>query len=291
MMAKADRLTVDIEPVTVTGEIGPALRLSHTWLLSSEGQNFGGFSGLVLHDGMIYALSDRGWLLVAEYAAEGARLRLEDVRMAKLRNAKGKGFRKARDGDPEGLTWVGGQLAVTFESDPRIMFLGADGRMGKQVQPPAFAQFPINRGPEALATLPDGRLLVIAETGGGEAAPVFVIGPDGTAEERRLPLPGPEPVTDAEVGPDGRLYIVRRSHSLLLGVSIRITRVNLGADGFPLAETAENLAVFETASGIDNMEGIAFDRAADGTVRLWLISDDNYSWVQRTLLMAFDVIG
>jgi len=291
MLEKAPALTVDAEPVTVTGEIGRALRLINTWQLTGSRRTFGGFSGLVLHDGMIYALSDGGFLLAAEYAVEGPRLSIGNARIAALRNSMGKRVKKRVDGDPEGLTWVAGRLAFSFESDPRVMFLGSDGRIREQVQPPGFARFPFNRGPEALATLPDDRLLVIAETGAGEDAPVFVIGPDGTAEERRLPLPGPQPVTDAEVGPDGKLYTVRRSYSLLFGVSIRITRFGLGADGFPVAATAENIAAFETAGGIDNMEGISFDRAADGTVRLWLISDDNNSWLQRTLLMVFDVTG
>jgi hypothetical protein len=38
---------------------------------------------------------------------------------------------------------------------------------------------------------------------------------------------------------------------------------------------------------IDNMEGIAAHRAASGETILTLISDDNFSLLQRTLLMQF----
>jgi len=40
---------------------------------------------------------------------------------------------------------------------------------------------------------------------------------------------------------------------------------------------------------IDNFEGIAARRLSDGRVRLYVISDDNFSGRQRTLLMVFDV--
>ena len=38
---------------------------------------------------------------------------------------------------------------------------------------------------------------------------------------------------------------------------------------------------------IDNMEGLSVHRAADGALVLTLISDDNFSMLQRTLLLQF----
>ena len=38
---------------------------------------------------------------------------------------------------------------------------------------------------------------------------------------------------------------------------------------------------------IDNMEGLSVHRAADGALVLTLISDDNFSPLQRTLLLQF----
>jgi hypothetical protein len=67
-------------------------------------------------------------------------------------------------------------------------------------------------------------------------------------------------------------------------------RYHLGPDGLPLPGSVETLAAFEAASGIDNMEGIALDRIPGGEIRLWLISDDNFFFIQRTLLMRFDVL-
>ena len=38
---------------------------------------------------------------------------------------------------------------------------------------------------------------------------------------------------------------------------------------------------------IDNMEGLSVHRAADGALVLTLISDDNFSMIQRTILLQF----
>ena len=42
---------------------------------------------------------------------------------------------------------------------------------------------------------------------------------------------------------------------------------------------------------IDNFEGMAVHRAADGALVLTLISDDNFSPLQRTLLLQFTMVG
>ena len=42
---------------------------------------------------------------------------------------------------------------------------------------------------------------------------------------------------------------------------------------------------------IDNMEGLAVHRAANGDTVLTLVSDDNFSVIQRTLLLQFTLPG
>jgi len=53
--------------------------------------------------------------------------------------------------------------------------------------------------------------------------------------------------------------------------------------------TGDVLLEATDALNIDNMEGIAPHRSATGETILTLISDDNYSALQRTLLMQFPV--
>jgi len=42
---------------------------------------------------------------------------------------------------------------------------------------------------------------------------------------------------------------------------------------------------------IDNFEGIAVHREASGAVVMTLVSDDNFSPLQRTLLLQFTMVG
>jgi hypothetical protein len=54
-------------------------------------------------------------------------------------------------------------------------------------------------------------------------------------------------------------------------------------------QVADGPVLFEADMGyqIDNMEGLSVHREADGTQVLTLISDDNFSALQRTLLLQF----
>jgi hypothetical protein len=53
--------------------------------------------------------------------------------------------------------------------------------------------------------------------------------------------------------------------------------------------TVDGPALFEADMSyhIDNMEGLSVHRAPDGALVLTLISDDNFSMIQRTLLLQF----
>lgn len=81
--------------------------------------------------------------------------------------------------------------------------------------------------------------------------------------------------------------MLERSFRYSEGVKMRIRRIaeaelKRGSliEGETLLEAEDNL-------NIDNMEGIAAHRAASGETILTLISDDNFSLLQRTLLMQF----
>jgi hypothetical protein len=94
-------------------------------------------------------------------------------------------------------------------------------------------------------------------------------------------------ISDCAVTPKGDLLVLERSYSRLTGVGMRIRRI-------PLAEvkpgaTVDGPALVEADMGyqIDNMEGLSVHRAADGSLVLTLISDDNFSMIQRTLLLQF----
>ncbi len=100
----------------------------------------------------------------------------------------------------------------------------------------------------------------------------------------------PFSVTSAANAPDGGLFLLERRYSLLGGVGMELrhvaaSEVHEGArlDGDVLA----NLS-FQDAN-IDNMEGIAVRRGPKGETLLYMISDNNFSPLQRTLLLMFEL--
>ena len=269
-------------------EIAPAelhgLRLLDAVELMADHAAFGGFSGLLVDDGRLTAVSDFGWLLTAALA-DG--IGLGDADFRPLPGASGSGDKTASDA--ESLALLEGRLAVGFERDHRIEIM-EDGRIAREHRDRRFERMPSNGGLEALATLPSGRLLAIGEEPIDGAFPAFVLHPDGGIAAGALPQVERHSVTGADIGPDGRLYLLRRDWSIIAGVSIRLERYRLDPSGFPRPETREVLAAFESASGIDNMEGIAVWEPPGGGVRLAIVSDDNFNLMQRTLLMLFEVV-
>ncbi len=277
-------LGVDASPVTITPDELHGLRLVDAVQLSADHAELGGFSGLLVEGDRLTAVTDQGWLMTAALAS-GDRLRLGPASFGPLPGlvaSEGKA-----GADAELLARRDAALAVGFEGDHRVGIF-KDGRQTGAIRDRRFGGT-INDGLEALATLPDGALLAIREWPENGASPAFVLRPDGGVAMKRLALGETMQVTGADLGPDGRLYVLRRDFALLPGFSARIERYRLGPDGFPLPETREMLARFESDSGIDNMEGIAVWRDAAGATRLMLISDDNFNWFQRILLLEFAV--
>ena len=94
-------------------------------------------------------------------------------------------------------------------------------------------------------------------------------------------------VTDACFLPDGDLLILERRFRWTRGIAMRLRRIPAAA--LLPGHVADGEILLEADGGydIDNMEGLAVDRAPDGGTILTLISDDNRSWFQRTVLLRF----
>lgn len=162
--------------------------------------------------------------------------------------------------------------------------------------PPELKQLPSNKGIEGLVIAPKnsalaGALIAVSERGLDAAGNIlgFIIG-------------GPTPgiftvkrsdefdITDLALTAAGDLLLLERSFSFLRGAGLRIRRVAL-ADVKPGA-LLDGPVLLHADSGfqIDNMEGLSVHIAPDGDTVLTLISDDNFSRLQRTLLLQFTLI-
>jgi hypothetical protein len=97
-------------------------------------------------------------------------------------------------------------------------------------------------------------------------------------------------ISDAVLLANGDLLILERKFSWLSGIGIRIRRIAL-ASVAPNA-LVDGPGIFEADLGdeVDNMEGIDAHVTPEGDTVLTMISDDNFSLLQRTLLLQFTLV-
>jgi hypothetical protein len=154
--------------------------------------------------------------------------------------------------------------------------------------PAELAKAPSNGGLEAVAVLPDGRLLVITEEYENPDGSLkgWLIEKDQFASIAYLPSEGFRP-TDLAAMADGDVLVLERHYSLTNGWAARIkwlSREQLGAGALL---SGHEIARLEPPSIVDNFEGIAVREDPEAGTLVYLISDDNYSSLQRTLLLQF----
>ena len=182
---------------------------------------------------------------------------------------------------------------MAFTSIQKIRFDDVDGP-ATDVRPHRdFRRLQSNSGIEALAVGPDGTLYAIPERSGAleRPFPVYRRHVDQTEArwDKRLKLrrDGSFLPVDADIGPDGDLYLLERDFGWVSGFATRIRRFELGPRGVE-GETT----LLETPFGeLDNMEGMSVWRDPDGRTRVTLISDDNFFPLQRTIFVEYVLAG
>jgi hypothetical protein len=257
-------------------------------------------SGLeVLESGRFIAVGDEAdWIEAQlELDDEGRLAGFIGARGAFMRDERGRAFRSKADGDSEGLALLAdGRFAVSFERTNliRIYDLNRDGPFGAAAMGPRLADvnsLAPNAGLEALAALDDA-LLAGAEGGLHATTPLWLIpldARDPTPPRFEYPLGGGFSLTAMDRLPDGGFVAVERFYAPIIGPRARITRFDLPEAGEGLVEV-EVLAELNPPFPLDHFEAISAVRTAEGTTRLYILSDNNGSTRQRTLLLAFDIL-
>jgi hypothetical protein len=270
-------------------------------LLRSPARNFGGLSAIrVAADGAHFiALTDKGWWFRGRLLYAGSRPSgIADAEMAPILGADGRPLAARGWYDTEAIAEDGGTLYVGIERVHQIVRFnyGKEGLLARGqaiASPPGLRSLPANKGIEALVFVPKGlplagTLIAISERGLDKAGNIgaFLIGgptPGAFAIKRSASYD----ITDAALLPGGNILLLERRFGWAIGLAVRLRRISLG-DIKPGA-LADGAVLFEADLGyeIDNMEGLSVHRAAGGEIVLTLVSDDNFSPLQRTLLLQF----
>ena len=296
-------ISVEARPAQLGADHVGSLRFRGGLVLRSSDAGFGGWSDLaVLADNRVIAESDTGeWLSMnLRLDANGTLTGVSDARIALMRDEHGQPFENKEAGDAEDLAQLpDGRFAVSFEQTQtiRIYDLNRDGPFGAAQPGPGLAgteHLAPNVGLEGLAVDADGALIVGAEEG-----------PHGASDLWRVPLNAAAPVapiaryplatgfglSSLDRLPSGDFVALERFYAPVIGVRIRISRFTAHDLDVGGEIHKQELALLRAPMSLDNFEGVSAVRRPDGGVRLYLISDDNFSAHQRTLIYAFDVEG
>lgn len=279
--------------------------------LSSPDSRFGGWSGLVVSaDGkrMLAQSDDAHWLRAdLVYDKHGNLAGIKHAQLADMRTPDGGTMGKI-SGDAEGLdalTKAGpdGAVVVSFEENPRVWRYDLSGSLDVR---PTLVPMPksidvldgSNQGLEGLTVLKPGTLLAVSEAphdvpGEMDAwlVPSPTRGKGGAYGLLHILRHAPYEISDAAMGPSGKhLYLLERHYfGIVGGLAIAVRQIDT-KDVKPGATLdGKEIARFTMRENIDNMEGLALRRSADGKTFLYMISDDNYNPLQRTLLEMFEL--
>jgi hypothetical protein len=319
---------VALQPLTNRTKIGQ-LTFVGGFHLTSPDKRFGGLSGLeVLDNGNLLAVSDRGDLVWIDLAPDGLTpvrghiALMHDAKGEPLRgpadgDAEGLAVNRgialvSFERNHRILAFDIGRCGGAARGAP-IVF-GPFGLSLPEVFSDEGIAVDANQGAEPLGVTDDWYLFTGVEARAEGLSPMSARPIEAAPDlEHRIGVEAPEFV-GVDVVPDTkgeggvRVFSLHRAFSALAGNAISINETDyhryLDQSNLPrrivsdmdersrwlFAETGwRRLAEMNLFVTIDNFEGIAAKQLPDGRVRLFIISDDNFSATQRTLLMAFDV--
>ncbi len=308
-------LTIDSKPIALYPDdaskytLGALIYRGGLELKSSH-KNFGGWSGLrMLPDGQrLLAISDEGNWGVFDLIEKNDQLMAVNAGLiAPFRDETGTVLSTKFETDCESVELVPSANAVdiSFEHHHRFLryawtpgapienMLNASGKPLHEDFSDFLATLPLNGGVEALAEK-SGTFLAISEEGDvattdgkgvGKAARMALS--NGEVINFAIRLPTDYKATDAHWLSDGTLLVLERSFSLLGGLRAAVQHYDLSHISSGEMVDGITLAQWVPPASVDNMEGLAVVEKAGHTF-LYMISDDNFSGLQRTLLMKFE---
>lgn len=269
-----------------------ALTFLNGWELRSDNSDFGGISALsALGDNRFLAISDAG-TLIGFTLANG---KMERSFIAALPGAQGEQL-DYRDRDSEGMAYdaASGHIWISYEARHAVRRLSPSlGRVDGVKRLPFTEGWKANGGVEAMTRLNDGRFVLLSEThqraDGSNSGYLYSGDPvERGARYISFGYRAPEGYrpTDATVLPDGRLLILNRRIGFPQGFSAKLAVLDPSEIQSGEVATPKVIASIAPPLLVDNMEGLAIT-LQNGRIIVWMVSDNNFTAFQRTILMKF----
>ena len=293
-------LSVAFEPIPVSGRPDYAehlgkFRFEAAWHLASQSRHFGSYSALLaMPDKSFLAISDDGhYLRFTLPGAASHQLKAGPLLEEVSEHKSDKDIESATRDPRTGKIWL------ALEGANSVYLLNPDLAAVRMKAPAAIAGWGTNAGAEAMTRLTDGRFVLLREAFDGSFetrrhdAVVFEGDPTVGARSWHFVFDGPEGFSPTDMAqlPDGRLLILMRrlvwpmpqrfAGRLAIGDPRRIK------PGQPWK--VKEVARIASSMPVDNFEGLAVTPSVDGRLAVWIISDDNFGVLQKTILWKLSV--
>ncbi len=263
--------------------------------LKSRDVRFGGLSALrSMSPGRLLSVTDGGQWIALDLDEQGDRLvGLKGAMIDIVRGPAREPLKGKAHADAEALEFGPEGAAVAFERDHRIWHYRAlDGAARAEAFPDQrwLDALPPNGGIEAMAKV-GGAWLYIAEAqlaGRHEGVLLSPAGLNRNYARVAVDVPAPYSPTDAHALGDDQILILARRFSPMQGVGAALLLAPVDGARMALGKS-ELLAELAPPLTVDNMEGLAVVRSGARTF-VYLVSDDNFSPLQRTLVLKFELL-
>jgi len=291
------------------------LRYMGGLVLKSQDRRFGGISAILWFErcNRLLAVSDTGaWVILEpdeadrqQSGAEHSRQRLRGIRaawIAPLLGVDGEPAASKSAADAESLARAAnGDIWVFHEQRHRgLRYVGVDACRPEtlaiapveQWEPPGAAGWPLNGGIESAAIQGD-TILLLSESAPGAGGHRAGLAGAPTVPMRAFSYAAPQGTSPTAMEPrdpgsdNSMMVVLARSASPFRGFSAVVSEARIAAVPDERVEPRE-IARLQSPMLIDNMEALAV--RAEGERRyIYMMSDNNFNPLQRTLLMKFEL--
>lgn len=264
--------------------------------LRSRDARFGGLSSLrSMGPGRLLSVSDGGQWIALDLDEQGDRLvGLKSASVDIVRGPQREPLKGKAHVDAEALEYGPSGASIAFERDHRIWHyrsLEASARAEAFPDQRWLDSLPLNEGLEAMAKVGEAWLYIAEATLADGRHQGVLLSPAGLNRNYArvdVDVPAPYKPTDAHAFGDDQILILARRFSPLQGVGAALLLADVDIKNMKLGKS-RLLAELAPPLTVDNMEGLAVVRSGERTF-VYLASDDNFSPLQRTLILKFELL-
>tara|TARA_B100000700_G_scaffold158282_1_gene175529 strand:+ start:486 stop:1460 length:975 start_codon:yes stop_codon:yes gene_type:complete len=262
--------------------------------IKSNHPDFGGLSGIIINeDKSLIVVGDRGIWLTGKIKIDenGKLVEIINGRLGHLKDNENNPLYKLGKSytDAESIEPYNNKFVVSFERKHRILiFNNIFSHSEIFYDRIKYLDLPDNGGIEAMAPLKNNSIFLLSENliHPDDKIAGYLLS-DNKLKKVYVKKNGSFKPTDMSSLPEGNILLLERSFSPVRGASAKISVIkyeDLKPNSVILPLTLDTL---KPPMVVDNFEGISFLKLNDGGYYIFILSDDNFNFLQKTLLYQF----